>query len=100
MVFLMGHCSQVSSFASRVARADPPPLGKMFEPKPTRSIAPACVRFLKIGNLGNGPFGFRGPRRFPQTPGRLERFGVLRQAYSVPKPRVLKDLGLRCIFSR
>jgi hypothetical protein len=27
------------------------------------------------------PLGLRGPRRFPQTPGRLERFGVMRQAY-------------------
>jgi hypothetical protein len=64
MVFLMGHCSQVSSFASRVARADTPPLGKMFEPKPTRSIAPACVRFLKIGNLGNGRLVFPGSETF------------------------------------
>jgi hypothetical protein len=33
---------------------------RMFEPKATRALAPACVRFLKIEKLGNGPLGFLG----------------------------------------
>ena len=49
---------------------------RMFEPKATRSLAPACVRFLKIGKLGNGPFGFLGRGRIGKLNRRLDHFGL------------------------
>ena len=51
------------------------PVAKMFEPKATRALAPACVRFLRIGNLGNGPLGFLGFGRIGKGNRRLDHFG-------------------------
>jgi hypothetical protein len=51
MVFLrMGHCSQASSFASRVAGRCPPS-GKMFEGKRLRCVALAYEKITKIGGF-------------------------------------------------
>ena len=62
-----------------------PPKVEMFEPKATRALAPAGVRFLKIGNLGNGPFGFLGRGRIGKGNPRLDHFGRrLRWPESLP----------------